>query len=49
MDKPVTLNDIPLISWPHRLVDNFFSKEDLSWIKKNMNKGHKQLKRDYPY
>ena len=49
MDKPVTLNDIPLISWPHRLVDNFFSKEDLSWIKKTMNTGHTQLKRDYPY
>tara|TARA_B100000424_G_C22821032_1_gene439198 strand:- start:46 stop:834 length:789 start_codon:yes stop_codon:yes gene_type:complete len=49
MDKPVTLNDIPLISWPHRLVDNFFSEKDLSWIKKTMEKGYEQIKRDYSY
>ena len=49
MSKPVVLKDIPLISWPHRLVDNFFSEKDLSWVKKTMEKGYEQIKRDYSY
>ncbi len=39
---------IPDIKWPHRIVDNFFSEEELSWVQSTFEKGYKNLQKDYP-
>ena len=37
----------PLIEWPHRIVDNFFSQEELSWIEGQFEYGLKELRKKY--
>ena len=41
------LNSIPDIKWPHRLVDNFFSENDLKWIKGYFEYGLQRLEDKY--
>tara|TARA_B100002019_G_C21138992_1_gene532172 strand:+ start:51 stop:866 length:816 start_codon:yes stop_codon:yes gene_type:complete len=37
-----------LIKWPHRVVDNFFSEEELSWVRNTFEDGLKDLQKRYP-
>ena len=39
---------IPDIKWPHRIVDNFFTKEDLDWIRKSFDNGYRDIEKRYP-
>ena len=39
---------IPDIKWPHRIVDNFFSEDELNWIRKSFNFGYKDLRKRHP-
>tara|TARA_Y100000592_G_scaffold51359_1_gene81219 strand:+ start:970 stop:1830 length:861 start_codon:yes stop_codon:yes gene_type:complete len=36
-----------LIAWPHRIVDNFFSTKELSWLEGQFEYGLKELKKKY--
>ena len=43
------LDSIDLIKWPHRIVDNFFSKDELSWVRGALEKGLSDIKKEHPY
>lgn len=46
-DIRVHPTDNKLIAWPHRVIDNFFSEEELSWINGQFEYGLKHLKKHY--
>jgi len=39
---------IPDIKWPHRIVDNFFSEKELSWVNKAFKYGLQDLQKRHP-
>jgi len=37
----------PLIKWPHRVMDNFFTEDELTWIERQFAYGLKEVKKKY--
>ena len=45
--KPKVLKNSSLISWPHRIIDNFFSEKELQWVEGQFEYGLKELRKKY--
>ena len=45
--KPKVIKSSPLISWPHRIINNFFSEKELQWVEGYFEYGLKELRKKY--
>ena len=45
--KPKVIKSSPLISWPHRIINNFFSEKELKWVEGYFEYGLKELRKKY--